>query len=627
MISDCLHVTTSMDESQVPLIKVSAIDSSNASHAKHCTYNTVMGLRPEQVQSAGQIHQHQGDHIVLGNIHASTLLNMIFQKSLHQRSTFDTKKDSHQGTSDSLSGSVSGIMNSEVNSPSSFFFLNDGGMLPSSVTENKADSAPFSKELSRRPDQLEVKASNSKPQLLSSDTVILSPVSQSYTEPLSVDRDTTNILTNKPCSLIPNISDRYVSLQSIPSSSVFNPSVSDMPDVHKDNIVHLPSQDSCLTSVSNEKHEHVPMILEEHSSIPESEVNVLGSNIPQSILHIIGKQSKRFKTSNSQTAIRSEDEDRCDSENGSGNIHSKPFSIKNEDTVILESEENMSIPVTQFSQFSPTTQCLQNSKSNEISATGSLTATYIPATSFSVSVDNSCLTRNSSPLSKEIVGPGLSSSDPQTASDSQSTVSVPLSAFLSSSSRTSSNNIYFDLSDGHAPMLRCQSGDLLDVSNLFRISPHVIDTNQGSSSVSSRLMVKQILAKETQTDIVLGTNDIDIQTDKIRVFTTAAASTTTHLQSTNIPSTVIMSESTTTTNSPSLSQHLCHATNQTACSSNAYPHIESQSNVQNETVELQHDEKNSKKKFKCDLCNATFTRMGNFTRHRKIHNLQSEVSP
>lgn len=32
------------------------------------------------------------------------------------------------------------------------------------------------------------------------------------------------------------------------------------------------------------------------------------------------------------------------------------------------------------------------------------------------------------------------------------------------------------------------------------------------------------------------------------------------------------------------------------------------------------------KLFKCDLCNANFTRMGNFTRHRKIHNLQPEVS-
>lgn len=30
--------------------------------------------------------------------------------------------------------------------------------------------------------------------------------------------------------------------------------------------------------------------------------------------------------------------------------------------------------------------------------------------------------------------------------------------------------------------------------------------------------------------------------------------------------------------------------------------------------------------FKCDLCNATFTRLGNFTRHKKIHSLPSKVS-
>ena len=32
-----------------------------------------------------------------------------------------------------------------------------------------------------------------------------------------------------------------------------------------------------------------------------------------------------------------------------------------------------------------------------------------------------------------------------------------------------------------------------------------------------------------------------------------------------------------------------------------------------------------KKQYKCDLCTAVFTRPGNFTRHRKIHNLSLKV--
>ena len=30
--------------------------------------------------------------------------------------------------------------------------------------------------------------------------------------------------------------------------------------------------------------------------------------------------------------------------------------------------------------------------------------------------------------------------------------------------------------------------------------------------------------------------------------------------------------------------------------------------------------------FKCELCNSTFTRLGNYTRHKKIHSLPSKVS-
>lgn len=64
----------------------------------------------------------------------------------------------------------------------------------------------------------------------------------------------------------------------------------------------------------------------------------------------------------------------------------------------------------------------------------------------------------------------------------------------------------------------------------------------------------------------------------------------------------------------------------TSCASDSCPFQCMECHEKYETKqELVTHEKLHKKGFKCDLCNATFTRVGNFTRHRKIHNLQPEV--
>ena len=34
----------------------------------------------------------------------------------------------------------------------------------------------------------------------------------------------------------------------------------------------------------------------------------------------------------------------------------------------------------------------------------------------------------------------------------------------------------------------------------------------------------------------------------------------------------------------------------------------------------------SDRPFKCEICNSTFTRLGNYTRHKKIHSLPTKVS-
>lgn len=60
-------------------------------------------------------------------------------------------------------------------------------------------------------------------------------------------------------------------------------------------------------------------------------------------------------------------------------------------------------------------------------------------------------------------------------------------------------------------------------------------------------------------------------------------------------------------------------------SGDAPPVTPSASNVTQESA-TQSQNSESDRPFKCELCNSTFTRLGNYTRHKKIHSLPTKVS-
>ncbi|XP_005092206.1 serendipity locus protein H-1 [Aplysia californica] len=543
-----------------------------------------------------------------------------------------------------------------------------------------------------------------KPALMSSDTLLLSSALSLPSDALSInsvsvlseDSITKTILSkekslfsiDKPFSLLSDISDRSVSLESIPSVSVFNPSANNA------KVINAIGTISACDKISP------PNTLLSSSTLANAGVAVLGGHrIPQSVFLLV-KQAKapassvpadtaagvppqeksnmgskydncdklplvlmdfqsssQEETSNQQLQTAVEDKNDTDTEL-TDNEDVKQDSLTRSDTVILETDKPSSSRASQLIASEETLILSEEEKSKQPEEPDRLSEGFsfktLSTLSASTPESSSHVSDNASTDSKSFV-----QSASMGGSQLPNLSRIPLSIVLNSSTNNSVNDVFLSYGDGQVPMLRCLSGDLLDISGLLQMGQYnnafIMPGSQ--QAVASAVTVGeaqpvQVSAKETQTDIVLGTNAVFFHPSNLTSNSESEGSDASHAtlvnvtpsaHSSNIPATVIMTEEASTGNAePFLQPVSCSEIYSNQC--NAQDAISSEEPAVEDAVEapclfpcvnceetfkskmeLTKHERTHKKTFKCDLCNASFTRMGNFTRHRKIHNLQSET--
>ena len=422
-------------------------------------------------------------------------------------------------------------------------------------------------------------------------------------------KDNSLLSHGKPFSLISDISDRSVSLESIPSVGIFSPSVSHESSNQIGGITSPPGKDTSeVTTVRKYAFTDVSS---------DSRIAVIGSkNIPQSLLlHLknpplftppschqnvyslkVNNESEDGYKSKKRLGYVAEAEEDIDTDTDTELSESIPkdgqSTLERGDTLILPTSEegaNVVIP-SNFLGVEPEGKKL-HLDINSISE-------IIPSTSeHNYSGTNLIETENSNEHTATV----HSRDSAQTENSSQfEQISLTLQT---SDSSLSSNNIFLDLKNGQTPMIRCETGDLLDISGLLQKgvdNVSFISSQPSSIPVLSEPLSKQTTAKETQTEIVLGNREtpfhetrlvLTLDCNRCDANTFAENQTTRKKEEHKL-----------------LSCSICKKS------------FKSRQDLKNHSKEH-----TSEKIFKCDLCNTTFTRMGNFTRHRKIHDLQAEV--
>ena len=585
--------------------------------------------------------------IIIGNVHAASALSSVFHSQELPNNTTKAFLSASSLNSDLISSVIPIFLSSGTMltmSPSTLYSNeNSCGSIHEDVPTDTNDIQIMYKETQSKSMNSNIfDSSHSKPSLSSSDTIILTSESsntacslKNLTNEISLDAN------DKKLSLLPNISERSVSLDSIPSLTLFKP------DAERG-------------------------IYSEEST---KGVAVIGSDkFPPWLIQLIKKHNNLVVPGNSNEYSSSSKNISAEPTSQLGtDEHSNARSLnvdKNEEGAMMNSDETPEIKLGS----------LNHSDTVILSTNESASAKK--------SNDEPGLEETNGPFEKMSSGVSFGSvstlsADPTELVDEQNDQDSLISKHVSETPGSITNLLNGNISQILYP-IKIASDPLrfnlfntheTSPSNLSHLTSGCVDQSipQSFGNGSVLMVCNNILpsprlaeAKETQTDLVLGTNTVYFKA----VENLQGSS---HCEEGQIPTTLLaMTDSTSATfcdtgqtlqfaqpkfvlpTDPQMPTPFISPTSTAAVAQHSIEFIataalneasqeiipnssNSESNKQpcpfkcvvcDESFSSKDEllaHRKSHKTFKCDLCNATFSRMGNYTRHRKIHNLHAEV--
>ncbi|BFZ01327.1 hypothetical protein BsWGS_04366 [Bradybaena similaris] len=544
---------------------------------------------------------------------------------------------------------------------------------------------------------------NFRVQLASSDTVFLGSGSLSTSDTLPVsslcilnDSDIENTLskdkaslsgTSKPFSLLTNISDRSVSLESIPSLGLLQ-----LDHEHASNF-SLYRSDSEDTTSGSSKVVSEQIISQITDCQITSETTVLESRrIPESVMHLM-KHFKHVKSPDQQVCLLTSqgkansstslpDQDSNDQEEDcslAANRMNGAVEERNGDTDAEMQSEAVSVINNQELSRSDTV-ILNVSKDNTVASSSSdlqTADTVVLACEDKQVHSNERLSEgfsftsvnSSGPSSYELqINKSLINKPPSVLCNpllNQSSETLPV---LASQNDNVNKSLYVVTSEGYLAAVRYVSSNPLEVSQLvqLRLINHVDANHQVLNPCVPETLSRNMETKETQTELVFGTSTLQFKLEdteedngicSVHQLGNLAFSNPLPEKTTVVPSIIVINghakppaqpQGTVISLAEPTGDGKIAPTNQmalnqfTECGSTplqtSEPGLPDTSHTDScaafkcmecpDAFKTKHGlvshEKLHKRGFKCDLCNATFTRIGNFTRHRKIHKLETE---
>ncbi|XP_059173276.1 zinc finger protein 236-like isoform X2 [Physella acuta] len=508
-----------------------------------------------------------------------------------------------------------------------------------------------------------------KPSLSSSDTLIINSPAESnsgpanmptyssaYSYPNSLVINSKSAVNESSFSLIRDLSDKSISLESIPTVTLFK------------------SDGIELQEVSNDVIGQQVVELESANSPTLHRITIVGNNqIPTSILQLIKQEKENSNSySSSNSDVQGSSKGRKLPEETSQQVDNSDTETDNDDTVFE------SCPQSKTKLQKADTLILRTEESNTVSKSSSLT------TAATIILPTEPELRHSNTEDKISEGFSFSSLSIGSAISMDTALeSLPLTFDnnTSKSSRDSkltigvsepmNRSLYLMTGDGQLTAVRLITSDLCDISllnqiglmsNCFVNSPsHYPDS--GSPAEGN---VKIVEVKETQTELAFGANNIlfksldqgfsndslynieAVSSSKLPDQMDNSSSSLTMISESYIPKSnthptidilqeAVIPQCISITGS--LQPHSQDLKYGSMPSHTPEPHLPDPSSfnisadsrkfkcMQCEEIfsnkgELDKHGKSHVQFFKCDLCNAKFNRLGNFTRHRKIHNLQ-----
>ncbi|GFO37814.1 Zinc finger protein interacting with ribonucleoprotein k [Plakobranchus ocellatus] len=601
--------------------------------------------------------------IMIGNMHAASALSSIFQ---YQEFPHNASKDLTSSTSfangscgslpvflaaDSTVSALPSSMQLQYSNETSFVIVNAGekcSKTAETVTENQLCSMSQSKSTMSI-----LEDPPSKPTLSSSDTLIITSEYSENTNSLkALPNESSFDVKDKKLSLLSNISDRAVSLDSIPSLTLFRPN--NLPKVESETCSEESSKGVAV--IGSEKIPGWLFQLMKNRNLVSSFENKSYPGNNEAVAEAISSPlEKTFDTNHGCTAGAStkvvEQNMDCSEKLQKEN---KQGSLEHSDTVILEPVEtsttkiltDQTTPQEVVNVFDKIPSSLSFGSISTVSADPS---ELVPEQSL-----ENTFASNSKQVSEiqSSVQDNISRSIPQVLYPVKIACD-PLQLNLVAINETSSQNI------------RQRDYGESTLSQSLRNAPILMVC--GSRSTRSAEV------KETQTDLVLGTNTVYFKTmdnspsvshcDTVQLPTTVLAMTVSSspmqcdigqvpqfsqpndVSNSQYPQPNIApssqdpisspSEPTAIVTQPSNSMEFIASTatafdteetlnpSISACNSKAvFKCVVCSEEFNSKETMLRH--KKTHKTFNCDLCNASFSRMGNYTRHRKIHNVHAE---
>ena len=590
--------------------------------------------------------------IIIGNVHAAGALSSIFHNqelTIHASKAFASSASLNSDLVSSVIPIFLTSGNSSTMSPSmqysnqtSHISVSSGGKSDQVIT--RANEVQMCNETQSN---LNINVFDSAPpklSLSSSDTIILTSETSGGDSLLKILKNEAPLGENdKKLSLLPNISERTVSLDSIPSLTLFRPNTADAESgvcteeslrevavLGSDKIPQWLTQlmkKNKLQTSSNNGNEYDLTRSKTVSIVPEVQVKDTSVDEDDNSTFIKGKSHGEVDVDCDETPVV------------------KRKSLEHSDTVILTANESTpaKIPanVQGFDEVNVPFDKLNSGLSfNSISTLSADSGELVDEQSVHDSITSKQVSETQSSITDLLQG-GIS----QILYPVKIT-SDPLRFGLVNINETNSHSLRrFTSGTGEQNLPQSlENGSLLMVCEDAVPNPRFAE------------------AKETQTDLVLGTNTVyfktlpgtsQCETGQLpaTILTMTASTATTHsnsgqalqfaqpdLATSTIPATYIAPASTAISaqhNIEFIAGTAINSVSQETSSASPGTGIESSKSVSpfkcvacDERFSCKEElvsHRKSHKTFKCDLCNATFSRMGNYTRHRKIHNLHAEV--
>ncbi|GFR93978.1 zinc finger protein interacting with ribonucleoprotein K [Elysia marginata] len=610
--------------------------------------------------------------IMIGNVNAASALSSVFQNQEITNSGAKTFLPSTSLNSDLVSSVIPIFLHSSdlstmspstlCSSLSSCSNLNAEGKVDQ-ITTRRNEMHIFQDTQSKSVNSYSFDQTLPKPSLSCSDTIILNPESSSdacaaTNQPCEVSLDP----NDKKLSLLAQISERSVSLDSIPSLTLFRPEVVSGAETGIINEESLKG----ATVIGNNK---VPSWLIE--LIKRQNNLIVPSNVSE---HLKNNKTISVESTSITQEENTETGELCNASSlNHGKIQEgadmnldeilvKSERLEHSDTLILPAErpvrlEHSDTLILSAGNNAQAKKVISDHDSEDVSAP------FVKITSVpSFGSVSSTLCADSAEMVNE-----------QNLQEPLVSKHVPVSETASSITNFLNSNIsqiLYPIKIADDPL----RFNLVGISEANSASLNqLITSGSAEQSLSQTLGNGSVLivspspriaeAKETQTDLVLGTNTVFFKAvDSVSgnstcesgqfpttLLTMAASTSSTqndpeqagHISKLALPSDFQMPEPfMSPSSSAALAQQNIEFIASTALNSISQEMNPNSSSLEGSKETLPYkcaacgekfsskfelaSHKKSHKNFKCDLCNATFSRMGNYTRHRKIHNLNAE---